>query len=97
MGVPIGIDIIAADSSFLREVIARAVPVELAGVLLPCATLEDLILLELEANRPIDIDDVLAIKDAHGQALDSAYLLEQATRLELGDRLELNLGIVPGG
>jgi predicted nucleotidyltransferase len=87
-----GVDVLTADSGFLREVIARARPVTLAGTQMPCATLEDLVLLKLEAERGIDVDDILAIKDAHGTTLDSEYLKATAERLGLDGRLDLYFG-----
>src|SRR5207244_1258706 len=60
-----GLDLLLVDSDFFEEVVRRAEPIEMGGVTLPVATLEDLVLLKLDAHRPIDIDDILAIKDAH--------------------------------
>lgn len=84
-----GLDVILADNEYLQQVVERATPVTLAGSDLPVATLEDLVLLKLDANRPLDIDDVLSIKDAFGASLDFAYLEKWADRLRLRDRLDL--------
>ena len=51
--------------------------------------LEDLVLLKLDANRPVDIDDILSIKDAFGATLDYAYLDSWADQLRIRDRLDL--------
>ena len=56
------------------------------------ATVEDLLLLKLEANRPIDIDDVLAIKDAFSSTLDMAYVRERAADLGVVGQLDLLFG-----
>jgi predicted nucleotidyltransferase len=88
----VGLDLILADSPYLGEVIARASEIELGGAKLAYATLEDLVLLKLEANRAIDIDDVLAIKDGLGPTLDMRFLSERATDLGLGSRLALYFG-----
>jgi hypothetical protein len=45
--------------------------------------------LKLEADRPVDIDDVLAIKDARGDQLDMRYLRSQADQLGLRGKLDL--------
>ena len=87
-----GLDLLFADSAFTESVVARARPMDLGGVTLPVATPEDLILLKLEANRPIDIDDVLALKDACRATLDLPYLRDRAGELDLADRLALYLG-----
>lgn len=83
------VDLLLADDEFLRGVARRAEPMELADLVFPVATLEDLVLLKLHAGRPIDIDDVLAIKDAHSEALDMAYLRVHAADLNVADRLDL--------
>ncbi len=85
-----GVDFIFVDSAFLEEVVARSSAVDLGVVTLPVATTEDLLLLKLEANRPEDIDDILAIKDAG--AIDWGYVRRQAERLGVVDRLELYFG-----
>jgi hypothetical protein len=83
-----GVDLIFSDSPFLERVIARATIVDLGAVKLPVATVEDLLLLKLEANRPVDLDDALAIKDAHEGTMDRAYLDARAAELGLGRALE---------
>lgn len=86
------IDLLIADDAFLRSVAQRADSVALGDVSIPTATLEDLVLLKLLANRPIDIDDVLAIKDAFTGEMDVEYLVEQATLLGVAHELALYFG-----
>jgi hypothetical protein len=72
--------LLAAIATALRErgiptpyeagAIARAVPVELAGVEVPYATAEDLILHKLFAGRARDIEDVRGIVARHSARLD---------------------------
>jgi hypothetical protein len=88
-----GLDILLADEPFLERVVERATVVSFAGVLLPVASVEDLVLLKLSANRPIDIDDVLAIRDVFEGQLDGGYLESSARALLISDRLELYFGI----
>lgn len=88
----IGLDLLFVDSPFLRLVVRRAVPVEMGGVTIPVATPEDLLLMKIEANRPSDWDDAIAIKDAFEETLDRGYLQEQADHLGLLDRLRSLLG-----
>jgi hypothetical protein len=85
-------DIIFADSPFLERVMDRATPVSLAGTTLRVATVEDLFLLKLDANRPIDIDDAIALKDAHGARWDRGYIDEQSRELGLSAAVESLLG-----
>ncbi|MBI2375371.1 MAG: hypothetical protein HYV07_15355 [Deltaproteobacteria bacterium] len=87
-----GADLIFADVPFLERVVARATSVDLAGVSLPVAQLEDLVVLKLEAGRPVDIEDVFAIRDAFAASLDLARIRSEAALLGLIDRVDLYLG-----
>jgi hypothetical protein len=64
------VDLLFVDSPFTEELVTRATELELLGARLRVATIEDLLLLKLEANRPQDIDDILSIKDAFADQLD---------------------------
>ncbi|MBN8610926.1 MAG: nucleotidyl transferase AbiEii/AbiGii toxin family protein [Deltaproteobacteria bacterium] len=88
----LSVDLIAIDSPFLESLTRRASPLEVGGVSVPVATLEDLVLLKLDAHRPKDIDDVLAIKDVAADQLDRAYLEHWARELGVLDRLTLYFG-----
>ncbi len=88
----LSIDLLLADSAYLEEVIRRATTVNVPGVTIPVATLEDLVLLKLDAHRPRDIDDVLAIKDVAADQLDRDYLERWAKELGVLDRLTLYFG-----
>jgi hypothetical protein len=48
--------------------------------------------MKLEANRPQDLDDVLALRDAAGPSLDREYLRQGAVELDLVDRARAFLG-----
>lgn len=88
----VGIDVIFVDSDHLESATLRATVVDFGFCALPVASIEDLLLLKLEANRPQDIDDILAIKDAHGPNLDMSYVRASAQRLGLADLLATYLG-----
>ncbi len=75
------LDLILADDAFLVAVAERARPVDVEGKRLPVATLEDLLLMKLEAGRPQDLDDALAIKDALADGLDRRYLASAGAAL----------------
>jgi hypothetical protein len=77
----LGLDILLTDSPFNEDVVRRATVVEVLGTEIAVATPEDLLLMKVEANRPIDLDDAIAIKDAFASALDRVYLRAQADRL----------------
>lgn len=84
-----GLDVLFADNPYYEELIRRATPVTIGAVTLAVATAEDLVLLKLEADRPLDVEDILTIKDALGPSLDMAYLRTQADRLRLRTKLDL--------
>ncbi len=87
----LGADLIFVDGPFLARVVARATPVE-GPFPVPVATVEDLLLLKLEAGRPVDLDDAIAIKDAFEATLDRRYLAEEGDRLGIREKLESLLG-----
>ena len=95
-GETFGADLIFADSAFLSRVVERATPVTIGGTTVPVATVEDLLLLKLEANRPIDLDDAIAVKDAFESSLDRGYLVEQSRALDLEGALASLLGTTDG-
>jgi hypothetical protein len=88
----LGADLIFADDPFLERVVERATAMQSARLEVPVATAEDLLLLKLEANRPRDLDDAIALKDVCGPTLDRAYLKAQGAALDLTARLEALLG-----
>jgi hypothetical protein len=90
----LGLDILLTDSAFDEEAVRRASVVEVLGTKVAVATPEDLMLMKLRANRPIDLDDVLAIKDAFEGRLDLAYLRAQADLLGAEVLQRLNV-IIP--
>ncbi len=88
----IGLDLLFVDSEFLECVVTRATPVSIGRAEIPVATVEDLLVMKLEAHRPQDIDDVLAIKDVFVGQLDLAYVRQHTDRLGVSGRLDLYFG-----
>ena len=87
----LGADLIFVDSPYLERVVRRATVME-GPFSVPIATPEDLLLLKLEAGRPIDLDDAIALKDVYEAELDRQYLREQGDLLGLRGKLESLLG-----
>ena len=87
----LGLDVLLTDSKFNDEVVEHATLVEVLGTQIRVATPEDLLLMKLEANRPVDVDDSIAIKDAYVGRLDLSYLRSQADRLGSDVRRRLDL------
>ena len=92
------VDVIFVDSTFLEDIVGRATQLDLGVATLPVATTEDLLLLKLDANRPEDLDDILAIKDAFADTLDMTYVRAQAARIGVLELLDLyfNAGSTTG-
>lgn len=88
-------DLIVANEPLLEDAIARATPTKFGAATLPMATLEDLVLMKLDANRPRDIEDVLSIKDAFGDVLDLVYARRQADAVGNDVRHRLDLYFPP--
>lgn len=84
-GIPI--DVLLADTTFHRQVVARGVAVDFAGRALRLATAEDVILLKLIAFRPQDTLDLDALFRQRASRLDVEYMREWATRLGVDGEL----------
>lgn len=89
----LGLDLLLTDSAFNESVVRRATPVDVLGSKIATATPEDLLLMKLDANRPVDLDDAIAIRDAFAERLDLDYLRRQADAIgpEVRRRLDLLL------
>jgi predicted nucleotidyltransferase len=81
------VDVLYANDPATARVLSRATTVRVLGFDLRVASVEDLVLMKLEANRPQDLEDVLALVDAAGTTLDRAYLQRCAVELDLVDRV----------
>lgn len=88
----VGVDLLFANDPLSESVVARAEVLEFDAIRLPVATPEDLLLMKLDANRPTDLDDAIALKEAFGESLDRAYIDHWAAQLGLTNRVEALLG-----
>ncbi len=70
----IRVDFIFSTTPYEQQAIARAIPVTLAGVPVPFATAEDLLIHKLFAGRATDWEDALSIVRRKGSELDWTYL-----------------------
>lgn len=86
-GIPI--DVLVADTTFHRQVVARGVEVDFAGRTLRLATAEDVILLKLIAFRPQDTLDLDALFRQRASRLDVEYLREWGARLGVDGKLAM--------
>jgi predicted nucleotidyltransferase len=67
-GVLRQVDFLVAKTAFEREVLRRAVPVEIGGAPVPVASLEDLVVYKLIADRSRDRDDIEAMLRTQSRA-----------------------------
>ncbi|MEX1274803.1 MAG: nucleotidyl transferase AbiEii/AbiGii toxin family protein [Bacteroidota bacterium] len=85
------IDIGAGVGGFERSAILRAVKKNVAGIKVPVARVEDLIIYKLVARRPHDLLDAGHLVKKYRSKLDTAYLKKQAKafrEIERSDVLE---------
>jgi len=68
------VDCIFSTTRYERDAIARAQPVEIAGVQVPVASAEDLVLHKLFAGRPRDLEDAAGVVQRKGDTMDWEYL-----------------------
>ena len=68
------VDFIFSTTPYEGEAIGRAKRIEVAGVAVPFATAEDLIIHKLFAGRPRDIEDAVGVVHRSGAGLDWAYV-----------------------
>ena len=75
------LDLLLADSEFLRQVLARKQTVSFHGLALPIITLEDLILLKAIAGRLQDKADLERIRERTDLPVDWNYVRMWQTKL----------------
>jgi uncharacterized nucleotidyltransferase DUF6036 len=68
-------DVVIGLTGFERNLVARAVPVDLGGLSIPVASSEDLLLMKVLAGRARDMDDARGIVSKQGATLDWDYVM----------------------
>lgn len=84
------VDLLIAKTAFETQVLQRAIPMEVGGVTLPVATLEDLIVYKLVADRTRDREDIDAILRTQlrtGRKIDWAHIERWAGFWGVSERL----------
>jgi len=61
----VGVDVSLGALPFEKEMVARAMLAEIAGIAVPLPSREDLIIMKAVAHRPIDLHDIEGVLDAH--------------------------------
>lgn len=78
--VPSGaiIDLVFARFGYQQDIVDRAIDLQVVGVMVPVATVEDLCFMKLIAARPQDLADVAALLKSNPQ-LNRSVLLDQVS------------------
>jgi hypothetical protein len=79
-GMPL--DVVLAGSGLEEEFLARAVPTDVGGTVVPMIDAADLIIAKILAGRPKDLEDVRALWRGHGKTLDTARIRSVLEQLE---------------
>jgi len=85
--MPVRVDVLSASTPFHVEAVRRGLTVELGGHPVQVATCEDLILLKLAAERPIDLADAKELFRVNREGLDLEYLRSWAAELQVEELL----------
>lgn len=83
------VDVLLAKTAFEHEVLKRAVQVAVGGETVPVASLEDLVVYKLIANRRRDRDDIRAVLSTQaraGRPVDWDYIESWAKQWGIADR-----------
>lgn len=88
IGVEVPVDFLVARSDYHAQVVARAQALLVQDAVLQVVSVEDLILLKLVANRPIDRLDVQDLAIANRDQIDTEYLRKWSQTLGVVDPLE---------
>lgn len=89
-GIARWVDMLCAGTPFEEEAIRRATLVALFDRTLPIASVEDLLIFKLLADRPQDRADFVALVKAN-TAVDETYLAARAAEWDLSDALAARL------
>ena len=81
------LDVLVSDNPVAVEIVGRAKHRTLAGATFAVPTVEDLIVLKLQAGRLQDIADAKALVDAQASCLDRSLLQSQARIFDLEQEL----------
>ena len=84
----IKVDIAVASSGFPQKVVSRGVKLNIAGKDMFLARCEDVILLKVLSDRPIDAIDAKELYAINKEIIDKRYIHETAKELGLSKRLQ---------
>lgn len=82
------IDVVTATTEFQRQVLNRKIKRDFLGIKVNTTSLEDLILLKLLADRPIDTVDAEVLFEENREDVDKIYLKNWGKRLGIMRKLQ---------
>ena len=88
LGGTAAVDLISADTPYLKQVLTRAQPGDALQVRMRVATCEDLILLRAGSTLPADVDRVVELLRGSAGKIDGAYLKKEAETAGVFDQLK---------
>jgi hypothetical protein len=91
-GLDIFVDIALMKGEFQQHILRRRKQFDFSGSKIHIASCEDLILLKILAQRPLDNADAEALLEQNTEDLDKGYLMKQARTLGINRQLQSMLG-----
>lgn len=82
------IDTVTATTEFQKQIFKRKIKTDFLGIMVNIASLEDLLLLKLLADRPIDFLDAQCLFEENKKEIDKDYLKNWAKRLRVFRKLQ---------
>lgn len=82
------IDLVSSTTEFQKQILNRKTKADFLGIMVNIASLEDLILLKLLADRPIDFLDAQYLFEENKKEIGKDYLKTWAKRLGVGKKLK---------
>jgi hypothetical protein len=82
------IDLVSATTEFQKQILNRKTKADFLGIMVNIASPEDLVLLKILADRPIDFVDALDLCKENKEIIDKNYLKGWAKRLGVGKKLK---------
>lgn len=83
------IDLVTTTTEFQKKILERKIKTDFLGIDVNIASLEDLILLKLLANRPIDTVDAQTLLEENIKDIDKNYLKNWSKRLNVQRKLRI--------
>lgn len=87
-GLEIFIDLVTGTTEFFKKIFNRKIKTEFLSMEVNVASLEDIILLKLLADRPIDVVDTQDLLEENINSIDKNYINSWAKKLNVQSKLQ---------